>query len=144
MSTCSSAASQRSCTFQGEEMSVEAALEQVIRDTQAALNGLQERLRALCSAEEQQVDDNEDHRECVRLEDETCDLVDMITQLLGELPAIAADIRGPCPPENKEWYAAHKLERKNAAAADKARRTEAARQAKEEARQAKASAKLSK
>lgn len=144
MSVCSSAASQRSCTFQGEEMSVEAALEQVIRDTQGALNGLQEKLRALCSAEEQQINDSEDHLDCVRLEDETCDLVDMITQLLGELPAIAADIRGPCPPENREWYAAHKLERKNAAAADKARRTEATRQAKDEARAAKAAAKISK
>ena len=144
MSVCSSAASERSCVLGGETMSVEQALETVIRETQGALNGLQERLRALCSAEEQQIDDSEDHRECVRLEDETCDLVDMITQLLGELPAIAADIRGPCPPENKEWYLAHKLERKNAAAADKARRSEAARAAKEEARQAKASAKPSK
>lgn len=144
MSTCSSAASQRSCTFQGEEMSVEAALEQVIRDTQGALNGLQERLRALCSSEEQRVDDDQDFKDCVTLEDETCDLVDMITHLLGELPPIAAEIRGPCPAETREWYAAHKLERKNAAAADKARRTEAARAAKEDTRVAKAAAKPSK
>lgn len=144
MSTCSSAASERSCVFQGETMSVEQALEEVIRSTQGALNNLQENLRALCTSEEQRVDDDEDFRECCRLEAETCDLVDMITRLLGELPPIAAEIRGACPPETKEWYAAYKLERKNAAAADKARRTEAARQSKEEARAAKASAKSSK
>lgn len=125
-------------------MSVEQALEQVIRETQSALNGLQENLRALCSADEQHIDDDEDFVECCRLEDATCDLVDMITQLLGELPGIAADIRGACPSGSKEWYAAHRLERKNAAAADKARRTEAARAAKDEARAAKAATKTSK
>jgi hypothetical protein len=125
-------------------MTVEQALEQVIRDTQGALNGLQQNLRALCSAEDQQVDDDEDFMECVRLENETEDLVDTITHLLAELPAIAAEIRGPCPSGSRGWYAAHKLERKNQAAADKARRQEAARQAKEEARAAKAAAKGSK
>lgn len=141
MSVCSSAASERSCTFQGQEMTVEQALETVIRDTQQCLNGLQEKLRALCSNEEQRVDDSEDHKLCVELENETCDLVDMITGLLSELPPIAAEIRGPCPPENREWYAAHKLERKNAAAADKAKKQEAVRAAKEEARAAKVNAK---
>lgn len=125
-------------------MSVEAALEQVIRDTQQCLNGLQERLRALCANEEQRVDDDEDFKDCVRLEDETCDMVDMINALLSELPPIAAEIRGPCPTETREWWKAHKEVRHSEAAAEKARMQAATRQAKEDARQAKAAAKTSK
>lgn len=144
MSICSSASSQRSCTFQGEEMSVEAALETVIRDTQGALNGLQERLRALCSADEQHIDDDEDFKECIRLEEETQDLVEMISLLLSELIPIAAEIRGSCPPESKEWYNQHREVRKAELAAEKSRRQAAVRQAKEDARAAKAAAKTSK
>jgi hypothetical protein len=125
-------------------MTVDQALEQVIRETQGALNGLQERLRALCANEEQKVDDDEDFKECIRLEEETQDLVEMITQLLSELIPIAADIRGSCPPESKEWYAQHREVRKAELAAEKSRRQAAVRQAKEEARAAKANAKTSK
>jgi hypothetical protein len=144
MSICSSAASERSCTFQGAEMSVEDALESTVRQTQQCLNNLQQRLRELCSQDEQRVDDFEDMVECVTLEDQTCDLVETITNLLNELPQIAAEIRGPCPPEAKAWWTAHKAERKVHLAAESAKRKEAARATKEATRLAKLAEKSAK
>ena len=144
MSIASSASSQRSCTFQGAEMTVDQALDQVIRDTQQALNGLQQKLRQLCSSEDQQVDDVEDFKECVGLEDDTCDLVDDIVQLLNELPNISSDIRGSCPADAREWWTKHKAERKLELAALKARRQQQAKDDKETMRLSKLSMKQAK
>ena len=128
MSIASSAASCRDVTFQGEEMTLEQALSQTVKMVQRALNDLERNLEQLAMLEEQQIDD-EDFRRGVELEDGTCDLVEMLGELLAELPDIAADIRGPCPKTQKVWFNAHKARRKAAAVAKK----EAAKAAKAEA-----------
>ncbi len=112
MSVASSCASETSCIFNGEVMSVETALDRVVRDAQGRLTSLQLSLRLLCAGDEQSIDDDQDFRECVRLEDEVTDFVEGLALLLSELPAIAGDIRGSCPPESKIWYKAHKDARK--------------------------------
>ena len=101
----------------GQVMNVEEALDRVTRDAQQRLTDLQMALRRLCAAEDQQVDDEEDFKECVRLEDEVTDFVSGLAELLSELPQIAGDIRGDCPKECREWWKAHKDERKAAAKA---------------------------
>ena len=86
--------------FQGQEMTLEAALSQTVRTVQRCLNDLERSLEQLAMLEEQQIDD-EDFRRGVELEDSTCDLVEMLNELLSELPDIAADIRGPAPASQK-------------------------------------------
>jgi hypothetical protein len=92
-SVASSAASERSCVLGGQVMNVEEALDRVTRDAQQRLTDLQMSLRRLCMAEDQQIDDEEDFKECVRLEDEVTDFVSGLAELLSELPQIAGDIR---------------------------------------------------
>jgi hypothetical protein len=98
-------------------MNVEEALDRVTRDAQQRLTDLQMALRRLCMAEDQQIDDEEDFKECVRLEDEVTDFVSGLAELLSELPQIAGDIRGDCPKECKAWWVEHKTQRKAAAKA---------------------------
>ena len=114
-------------------MTLEQALKQTVNMVQRALNDLERNLEQLAILEDQQIDD-EDFRRGVELEDGTCDLVEMLNELLAELPDIAADIRGPCPKTQKEWWSLHKSQRKAAAQAKK----EAAKQAAAEAKAAKA------
>jgi hypothetical protein len=116
-SVASSAASERSCVLNGQVMNVEEALDRVTRDAQMRLTDLQMALRRLCAAEDQQIDDEEDFKECVRLEDEVTDFVSGLAELLSELPQIAGDIRGDCPKECKAWWVEHKAQRKAAAKA---------------------------
>ncbi len=116
-SVASSAASERSCVLNGQVMNVEEALDRVTRDAQQRLTDLQMALRHLCAAEDQKISDEEDFKECVRLEDEVTDFVSGLAELLSELPQIAGDIRGDCPKECREWWKAHKDERKAAAKA---------------------------
>ena len=112
MSVISSAASERSVSFQGEEMSAEQIMDTIIKEVQGALNGLQVALRNFCALEEQSVDENEDFKEAVALEDATIDLCDTINQILKDLVPVVGDIRGPAPKESKAWWTTHKLERK--------------------------------
>ena len=93
-------------------MSLEQALDETIRGVQNNLNSLQCALRNLAAVEEQAVDTEEDFKNAVELEDQTVDLVEGLVNLLEELPRIAAEIRGKCPKELKEWYAGKKLLRK--------------------------------
>ena len=113
-SVASSAAETRSVCFQGNEMSLEAAMDSLIREIQLKLNCLQQKLRDLATAEEQQVDSEEDFRLAVELDDDVNDVVDGMVEILRELPPISADIRGKPPPEMKVWYAKHKADRKDA------------------------------
>jgi len=62
MSVVSSAASERSLSFQGEHMSAETMMDTIIKEVQGALNGLQVALRNLCALEDQQVDEEETSR----------------------------------------------------------------------------------
>lgn len=93
-------------------MSLEQALDETIRGVQGNLNSLQCALRNLAAVEEQSVDTEEDFKNAVSLEDETVDLVEGLVNLLEELPRIAAEIRGKCPKELKEWYSGQKMRRK--------------------------------
>ena len=121
-SVASSASEARSVCFQGAEMSLEQALDTVIRDSQACLNSLQESLHNLAALEEQEIDEDDDFKGAVELEDRTVDLVEMMTHLLKELVPIAADIRGSCPKSSREWYVAHKASVKERRAREKAAR----------------------
>ena len=140
MSIASSAASCRDVVFQGETVTLEAALSQTIKMVQRALNDLERNLEQLAMLEEQFLDDS-DFRRGVELEDSTCDLVEMLNELLSELPEISADIRGPCPPSQKDWWKTHKLRRKTASIAKKEAARAAAAEAKAQAALAKAEAK---
>ena len=122
MSIASSASEARSVCFQGNAMSLEEALDKVIRDSQACLNSLQESLRNLAALEEQEIDIDSDFQGAVELEDRTVDLVDMMTNLLKELVPIAADIRGSCPKSSREWYTQHKASVRERRAREKAAR----------------------
>jgi len=114
----------RSVQFHGREMSLEQALDETIRGVQNHLNNLQVVLRNLAACEEQEVDEDEDFRGMVALEDEVTDTVNALNELLSELPDIAEDIRGPAPnPATKAWHRTHKAERK----LDMARRKEQAK-----------------
>lgn len=124
MSVASSAASLRSVVYDGQVVNLEQALDDVIRGVQNKLNQLQCNLRQLASAEngEQAFGETEleDFQYCVGLEDECCDLVAGLCELLIELPDIARDIAGkPEDAESKAWYKQHKLERKLALAKKK-------------------------
>ena len=81
MSIASSAAETRSVCYQGHEMSLEAAMDSLIRSIQGHLNHLQGKLRELATAEEQQVDPLEDFRLAVELDDDVGDVVDGMVEL---------------------------------------------------------------
>jgi len=112
MSVVSSAASERSVSFQGEEMSAEQMMDTIIKEVQGALNGLQVALRNLCALEDQEVDENDDFKEAVALEDATVDLTETITLILKDLIPVIGELRGPAPKDSKTWWAKHKAERK--------------------------------
>ena len=123
MSVASSAASTRSVSYQGEEMTVDQMLDTIMREVQGAINGLHVSLRNLCALEEQEVDPDDDFREAVALEDATLDLCETITTMLKDLVPVVADLRGTPPTkESKAWWAAHKAEKKAQAAQQKAER----------------------
>ena len=110
MSVASSAASMRSVNFHGRETSLEQALDETIKGVQNHLNSLQVALRNLAACEDQAVDDEEDFRQMVALEDEIADTVGALNELLGELPDIASDIRGTAPnPAMKAWHRTTRL-----------------------------------
>ena len=136
MSIASSAASCRDVVFQGETVTLEQALNQTVKMVQRALNDLERNLEQLAMLEDQFLED-EDFKRGVELEDSTCDLVDMLVELLQELPDIGRDIRGACPPSQKIWWKEHKLRRKTKKAAEKEAAQQAAAEAKEAAKAAK-------
>ena len=113
MSVASSAASMRSVNFHGKEMSLEQALDETIKGVQNHLNSLQSLLRQLAACEDQEIDEDDDFKQGVDLEDSVTDTVAALGELLGELPDIASEIRGPAPnPAMKAWHRTHKAERK--------------------------------
>ena len=122
MSIASSASEARSVCFGGAEMSLEQALDTVIRSSQACLNDLQLNLRQLASLEDQEIDEDEDFQAAVDLEDRTVDLVELLSNQLKELVPISADIRGSCSKSFREWYTAHKASVKERRAREKAAR----------------------
>ena len=95
-------------------MSLEAAMDSLIRSIQGHLNHLQGKLRELATAEEQAVEPEEDFRLAVELDDDVNDVVNGMVELLRELVPISADIRGKPPAELKAWYTKHKADRKDA------------------------------
>ena len=122
MSIASSASETRSVCFQGNEMSLEQALDTVMRSAQACLNDLQLNLRQLAVLEEQEIEEDDDFKAAVELEDRTVDLVDLLGNQLKELVPISADIRGSCPKSCREWYVARKSSLKERRAREKAAR----------------------
>jgi hypothetical protein len=132
MSVASSAASNISVNYMGQEMSLEQCIDECCRGIQGKLNELQVALRNLAQLSEQEIDEVEDFKEAVSLEDQTVDLISGLTELLEELPEIAADIRGKCPKDCKPWYNSHKAQRKLEHAKAKEEKKEAEKKKKEQ------------
>ena len=131
MSIASSAASNISVNYMGEEMSLEQCIDECARGIQQKINDLQVALRNLAAVTEQDIDEVEDFKMCVELEDETNDLISGLVELLEELPGIASEIRGSCPKNCKTWYADHKAQRKDEKAREKAQKKEEEKRTKE-------------
>ena len=68
-SVATSASEARNVCFQGAEMSLEQALDTVCRSFQVCLNDLQLNLRQLTALEEQEIDEDDDFKAAVDLED---------------------------------------------------------------------------
>lgn len=109
MSVASSRASEISVSFNGKETSLEEALDETCRMIQNYLNGLQSALRRLACLEDQEIGEDL-FKAAVELEDETVDLVIALTDAAEELCPIAAQVRGDCPKNLKEWHKTHKAE----------------------------------
>ena len=125
MSVASSASSMISVSYQRREMTLEECLDECCRGIQGKLNELQVALRNLAQISENEIDECDDFKQCVELEDQTIDLISGLTELLSELPGIASDIRGNSPKEMKDWYANHKAQRKLEKAKEKEQKKEA-------------------
>ena len=120
MSLASSAASERSCVLDGQEMTVEQALGKVTRVAQGRLTDLEMALYRLCALEDQPIDEDEDWKQAVEIDDQVQDFVHELVELLSELIPISADIRGKPPrgdaaAKYKIHVAARKEARKKAA-----------------------------
>ena len=107
MSLASSAASERSCVLDGQEMTVEQALGKVTRVAQGRLTDLEMALYRLCALEDQPIDEEEDWKQAVEIDDQVQDFVHELVELLSELIPISADIRGK--PPRGDATAAYKL-----------------------------------
>lgn len=108
MSITSSAASTRDVTFQGEEVTLEAALVEVTNALRSAINLLQTNLTALANLEEQSTDEDSDFREAVQLEDSVIECLDLFASHSRDLKKISAELRGKPPTHLVQWYAGHK------------------------------------
>jgi hypothetical protein len=135
MSVASSAASERSCVFEGKEMTVEQALSQVTRKCQGRLTDLEMCLCRLCALEDQAIDEDDDWKMAVEIDDQVNDMVSELIVLLSELVPISADIRGKPPhKEALTKYKLHVAKRKEAKKAAAAEKKALAKAAKEEAK----------
>ena len=74
-------------------MSAEAMMDTIIKEVQGALNGLQVALRNLCALEDQEVDENDDFKEAVALEDATVNLTDNIPLKISNLRLLGIGAR---------------------------------------------------
>ena len=122
VSVASAASEARSIVWDGQEMSLEQALDRLCRDVHGAVNTVQVSLRELAALEsgEQNLDDDEDFRRCVQLEYDIEDLARFVTGLFRDMVGVAADMRGKPPsPESKAWFAERKEKRKAELAAAK-------------------------
>ena len=108
-----------SVAFNSQVMTLEEALDETMLGIQKQLNNLHVEMRRLAALTEQEIDEEDDFRESVLFEDSAYDLVNGMVRLLEEIPPMAAEIRGKAPPECKEWFVAHKAERKIKLAAEK-------------------------
>ena len=132
MSVASSAMSSISVVFEGREQTLEEALDSCMQGIQKRLNNLHMEMRRLAALTEQEIDEVEDFKESVEFEDNAFDLVSGMIRLLKEIPLMARDITGTAPAECKEWFAAHKEDRKVKLAAEEAEYKAATAKAKAE------------
>jgi hypothetical protein len=138
MSTTSSRSSEISVSYNGNEMSLEEALDRCMREVQNYMNHLQSSMRQLAALDEQEIGD-ELFQEATRVDLEVQELVDNIHESTNELSEISEQIRGKPPsPAAKKWFAEHRRALK-----DRKQKEAAAKAAKKEAEKAAvASAKL--
>jgi len=119
----SSSGSQISINYNGQECDLEQMLDLVITGKgpeepgiQSLINQIQYTLRNLVQCE----DRGDTYQETVSLVDEITDMVDDISILFEDLKTVAVQVLGkPETPELKEWYAQHKLKRKEQKAKEK-------------------------
>jgi hypothetical protein len=112
----SSIFSETSVSYNGQEVMLEVAIDDVFKKLQTFLNSLQCSLRTLCML----IDQDGDYQEAVRLNDELEDGVEGMDHLFKDLKNITSQVMiKPETPEEKEFLKAHKLERKAKKAEEK-------------------------
>ena len=121
MSVASSVMSSISVVCDGKEQTLEEALDYVMIEIQRRLNNLHMEMRRLACLTEQEIDEIDDFKESVLFRDTSVDYVTGLVRVLEEIPPMANDLVGKCPPECKEWYTVHVAERKTKLAAELAK-----------------------
>jgi hypothetical protein len=112
----SSIFSETSVSYNGQEVMLEVAIDDVFKKLQTFLNSLQCSLRTLCML----IDQDGDYQEAVRLNDELEDGVEGMDHLFKDLKNITSQVMiKPETPEEKEFLKSHKLERKTKKAEEK-------------------------
>lgn len=107
MSVCSTASS-ATCSWMGEEVPLEQAIDSCFTQLQDRLNQMQCATRSLAMLSE--CDD--DFKAAVEFDDSIADNVDGIIELMKELKQVSAGVRGKAPADEKAWYAQHQAQRK--------------------------------
>ena len=109
MSIASSSASSVSVSLNGQEMDLEAALDETVRGLQQHLNMVQCRLRTLAADSER----DDDFQEMIGTADELENDIDNMQWLFQDLRSMCYQIVGPAETaEEKSWLKAHKIQRK--------------------------------
>jgi hypothetical protein len=109
MSIASSSASSVSVSFRGEEVDLERALDETVRDLQQHLNMVQCRLRTLAADSER----DDDFQEMIGTADMLENDIDDMQWLFQDLRSMCYQIVGPAETaEEKAWLKAHKVVRK--------------------------------
>ena len=108
MSQCSNM-SVMSVSYNGEEVSLETALDDVFQKLQMTLNSMQCSVRTLAML----TDQDADFQEAVKYGDEIEDFIDNMFWLFKDLKNVNSQIMlHPDTPEEKEFLKAHKVARK--------------------------------
>ena len=117
----SSSSSMQSVKYNGNEVPLEVALDDIYRDLQKHLNNSHYTVRTLSMLGDQSLgDDDDEFKEAVALANLIDDDTDGMIELFLELKEITKQVLGKPPTkESKEWLTAHNLTRKNNEKADK-------------------------
>lgn len=86
-------------SYNGEEIELETALDELYKDIQQNLNHSQCSIRELARLRE-----DDDFMDCIYIDFAIQDYVEHLTTLFSELKNISKQVIGPCPKEYKDDY----------------------------------------